>query len=533
MKDWTQLQRELYQNTLKEVRLFLGRQPVALKRYEREFKQDQKHLKASSRSELFKALNHSDFVFFGDFHPLRQSQRLLIRLLREQNLKKPKSLGLEVLRPEHERFLEAWMRKPSFKTETALKKALQLEERWGSSFETYKELFQSCAKLKIEIFGLGTDQKSLVQRDHQAAKNIAKTKSLTWILFGEHHCSRQHIPKLVHHLASQSRILVVQQNDDEATLKYLSKYKPTKPLILRGPDWLPSSKSKQNSKEIHPIVLFHVLHTPLWIKWQSFLERHLRPAGDDEALGEDGVDPQNQISWSVQTLMQFLDDPRYLKNHDPKDVLDFSVIPESDPHFYVSISKLPPKIKRYALAQIQDSGIFVLTEKRRIYLSEMTINACAQAAGSYLYRIWAKVSTQNTPEFYQQCLHEALAFLLSKLLNHSRRARTWKDWQKASQSGTEKKAALAVLSAENFVLHFHRGDRWLKDLGPFRNTTANALGRILGDAAFEAFLAGELSRGRLIRLLTTPTPTDIAAFEVLVELKSIGRPFQPSRGRAF
>lgn len=523
MKEWRQLQKELYQNTLKEVRLYLGRQPKTLERYIRQAKQDPRDLKISNSKELFQNLNESDVVFFGDFHPLRQSQRLLIRLLREKQVKRPKVLGLEILEPRHELLVDRWQKDPTPKNELQLLRGLALDRRWGASFETYKELFKACHTMGIKVRGLGS-QTSLLKRDQFAARKIREFSKPMWILFGEHHCARNHIPRLVHAASPETSILVVQQNDDEATLKFLNKHHPTKPLILEAADWTPRSRVNHAK----PIRLFHILHTPLWIKWQSFLERQLKSPSDDDLLGEDIGDPQNQITWSVQTLIQFLEDPRYPKSLRRNDVLDFTVIVEGDPLFYRGLAHFQKTLKTKALSQLRDSGVFIDLSKRRIFLSELTLNACAQAAGSYLYQVWVKYEAAEAG-FYRQTLQEALSFFLSKLLNHSRRAKSMLEWDRLSRINNDRVAKAMIRSKK--LLELFEDKETLKSIRSLSSATTVGLGRAIADLAFEAFLSGEFSRGRLIRLVSNSVKSELEAFHILVELRSVGAPFQPHRAK--
>jgi hypothetical protein len=263
------------------------------------------------------------------------------------------------------------------------------------------------------------------------------------------------------------------------------------------------------------------------VKWQSFLERQLKGFSEEDLLGEDVGDPQNQISWSVQTLIQFLEDPRYPKTMRKKDVLDFTVIFEGDSLFYRSLAHFSKTLKVRAIKQIQDSGIFIDLQKRRIFLSELTLNACAQAAGSYLYQVWSKHDTENAG-FYRQTLQEALSFFLSKLLNHSRRAKSLSEWMKLARSN--ERIAKAIMNSQKLLFVF-QDPATLKAIRPFMSSTSVGLGRAIADLAFEAFLSGEFSRGRLIRLVSNPVKTELDAFHTLVELRSVGAPFQPERSK--
>src|SRR5690606_24669085 len=131
--------------------------------------------------------------------------------------------------------------------------------------------------------------------DRHASQVIGKMPTPAWILFGEFHCARNQIPKKLFKLKPNSKITDIQQNEDRLALKRLKDFGSKKTLIF-----------KSGSK--HPIQLFCLLHTPLWVKWQSYLDHAGRIDEQKEPL-----DVHEQISWSIETLYQFLDDPRYPK----------------------------------------------------------------------------------------------------------------------------------------------------------------------------------------------------------------------------
>jgi hypothetical protein len=298
-------------------------------------------------------------------------------------------------------------------------------------------------------------------------------------------------------------------------LKRLATTTTKKSLVL---------KSKRDRMGIE---LYCVLHTPLWVKYQSYLEQHLHASDQDEF---EALDAHEQISWSLKTLAQFLNDPRYPTRIVEKDLLDFSVFCADDDNFFKSISKFPTQERSLALSQIKSSGVAVLIQRRYLYISEVTINSCAQVAGLYLYLMWSHTRFTKS-DFFKRTLAEALGFFMSKLLNHSRRATPWRKWALLKKTSQKKREAAAVLQSQSFVSKLDNRSHWTKKLSPFEDQSAVALGRNLADAAFEAFLTGEFSQPRLIRLMKTPVKDEREAYQILVELKSVSAAFAGSESK--
>ncbi len=536
MSDWIRLQKNLYASVKKEVEFHLQPPKSSFKNYEQSFRADQKRWDETSEKELMRALRDADFVLIGDFHTLRQSQRLLLRLLKNKQLQKPDVLGLEALSVSHTRSLEKWLHRPTAANEERLRSDLQPEKRLGSAWSTYREIFLECQRLEIETLALSPASwsgKSLQERDRFAAKRLASClKRRTWILFGELHCATAHLPTLIHRQFPKAKIVVLQQNLDEVTLKYLPKLQRKPTLVLE------SSSSRNQS-----IKLFCLLHTPLWIKWQSFLERQVH-GQTEPMLVEDAVealDPYDQIRWSLTTLLKFLHDPRYPLDRSKDRLLDFHVVGPQPQQLASSIRRLSGLDRRQVERDLEISRTAVVADRRIILLAELTFNACSHAAATYLYRILSKTkpptSSRIPEQFYSLCLAEAISFFLSKILNHSRRAPSWKAWQNASFGASAKRGqeARAVLKARDFIAHppLGSGDRWIKGLHPHTLKVSIALSHILADTLFEAFLSGEFSRSRLTRILMTPISSERYAFETLVEFASVGRAFESPRIHLF
>lgn len=513
MKEWIQLQRDLYKSTWNEIRRSIHFKSKTLARYEAVFRRDQVAFNRTMRERLVKAMNEASFVFVGDFHTLHQSQRLLLRFLRDRDIKKPQNLGLEVLHDEHLKYLHAFLKDPSETKSQILRDQLRLEERFGASFETFKELFLACHKAGVKLIPLHSKAKEPSDRDRDAAKRLLRLTGRIWVLMGEYHCARPHLPHQLQILLKKKLpFVILQQNDDHLSLKSLKDLSRKKTLIFEA----------KATKRYPQMRLFCVLHTPPWIKWQSFLQRHILNENPESEL--DSQSAHDQLTWSLRTLLKFFDDPRYVWPVSESELMDFSVHSPNDPSFESSTRSLRPRERKFVLRGLREKRIVYIARRRRLYIGELNINTCAQAAGMLLYQNWAHIHDEGRGLF-SDILVESIGFLLSKLLNHSRRALRRRDWEHLLHTPARSVEARAVLHSLRFSSALKRESTWLKTLRPFSNEALLALSRMLADAAFEAFLVGELSRARLIRILTTPLESEEQAFETLMEFKSLGRSF--------
>lgn len=503
MKEWFNFQERLYRRVQDELKSVLKKKTKAIANYEAEYLKDQKSYELSHIRSLYRSLRESDFVFIGDFHSLKQSQRLVLRLLRDPKVRKPQCLALELIPPEIEERIRELCEKPNKKRELELFQKLKLEEEWGSSSEIYLEIFRQAYEHNIQIVGLDEGRTGLKIRDRKAARRLAKLESKTWVLMGAFHCARAHLPQELQKLRPEVKISVLQQNDDRLGLKYLKKLEHRSNLIFKAP--------KKKS-----IELFCILHTPLWVKWQSYLDAH-------NSLEESRIDfnAQDQIIWSVQTLAQFLEDPRYPWSQNINDLIDFAVITMDDDNFHSSLRKTKTKERRRLLQELEIRRTAISSDLRRVYLSEVTINSCAQAAGAYLHRCLSG-STATPKDFFLNVWIEAVSFFLSKLLNHSRKAKHWVDWEALAENSLHAKH---VLKSRSFVQHLHDHKLWAKSFKSKAPEVSRDLARVLADSAFEAFLAGEFSKQRLNRLILKHIDSETEAFEHLVELKLLGESF--------
>lgn len=475
MRDWFDLQNKLFKNISSDLRSKLKEPSKSLQRYQREYERDFKQMRLSQYSQLVQNMNRADIVLIGDFHSLRQSQRLLLKLLRDPRVRPPTSVGFEVLPPEQEASVN---RLPSLskRARLNLQESLAIETDFGSSFTNYEEVFETLSEKQIQIFGIKTKSTQLKSRDQFAAERISQFEGPTWILAGEFHCSSTHLPLEIHKINKKLKICVVHQNVDRLHLQYLNKMTLARDLVLE----------KHFSSHLK---MFCVLHTPLWVKWQSYLQNHIERENELHP-----IDPRDQIEWSLKELQQFFEDPRYPNQIGIEELLDFQVFSAEDESFAGSLKSLSQQQSHEVMRNLGLSKVAILESRHLIYLSESNLNSCAQAAGAYLFYRWTKAKLRPEDE-YDFILREFYSFFLSKILNHSR------------------KATRFITAPKN------------------RSEVLIGFARQLADSCFEAFLAGEFSKQRIIRQLSQPSRSSQMRLLHLLELYSVAQDFDLSNRR--
>lgn len=504
LKEWIELQLALQRKLQRELKQSQILED-SLNQYAKFFHRDFKKMQRVEASSFHQALLKADALFVGDFHSLGQSQKFLLRLLRDKNIRKPEFIGLEALDPKDEKILHRLLSNPNNLTEKMVKKILPIDD-WGSSWQNYREIFLECCKNSIAIIGLRSEKKSLTQRDEEAAKRISQLSGPSWIFFGEFHCARSHLPAKLRSMDSKKKIVVLQQNEDRLLASHLHEIGTKRCLYFQ-------------SKSPSPITLFCALHTPAWVKWQSYLDQQTRIQGDESLISA-----QEQIHWSLETLWTFLKDPRYPQTKNLGDLLDVNVIAIHDEDFDLSVKSLSASQKKEFLRSIEFTRVASFSNDRKIFITETTINSCAQAAAAYLYQSWSGQSLIYK-NFLQSTLTESLCFFLTKILNHSRKTKPWHELR-----SLDKDLASAVWRGRNSISVFSTKKDFLLSQRKEWIAGGVQLGRIFADLLFEAFLAGEFSKARLNRFLTQAPRNEKEIIERLIEIQSVGKSFEaPSR----
>ena len=139
-------------------------------------------------------MEQAQFIFVGDFHALRQSQKSQLRLLKGLNSPKDLILCVEFIEARHQKHMDAYL--AGKMSEREFLQAVEWKRNWGFPFDHYRPLIRFAQKNKVRIFGVnlrleGRSLKTLRKRDAFSAKKIAEIHRFfpakkIFVTFGEH-----------------------------------------------------------------------------------------------------------------------------------------------------------------------------------------------------------------------------------------------------------------------------------------------------------------------------------------------------------
>lgn len=397
-----------------------------LKAYKKEFKS---YNKISKKSELIDAVLKSDIVFNGDYHTLKQSQRIPIRILREVVKNRPKIvLATEVVMMKHQRHLDDFMEDRT--TEEQFLERIDYKKNWGFEWKNFLPWFDFAKKNNLKMVGLNTGKtgKNLKERDKRGADLIVGLsmlypKHLIYAIFGDLHMGRDNLPgevaKLLTAYGIKRKILTIFENSETIY-------------------WLLANKGLEEKVDVVKLraEAYCVLNVPPWVKLQShtnWIEQNAELQVSDESEWHDDeprtfVDYTDQVYSYIQTIANYFDLPS--KNLDSFSVYtmdDFSFIEKLEKSKKYSKSKI-----KYLLSLIEQSQSFFIPGENIIYLVGLSINGVAEEATKFIYSNcsgFKAYSLEPLLMFLQTTFLESLGYFGSKLINHKRKCDQIKDFK--------------------------------------------------------------------------------------------------------
>lgn len=381
-----------------------------------------------SATDLIKYVLSCDIVYHGDYHSLRQSQRSVLRVLREIAGKRSVILCLEMFQRPDQRHLDRFMR-----NELSLKSFLtkiEYRKKWGFNFDNWKPIIDLCKHYKIPIFGInaapeGTDP--LPARDRSAAVTIGtlvmrNPGALVYVVDGDYHVSPNHLPALVDKKLKvfdlETKRAIIYQNDADLYWQLAEQHKEDADVLQIDDESFciinttPANKLQSYLNWLeYSEDAFHPLHA----KWDDL-------SSDSETTTIPGL---------VMTICSVLELP-YPENALSRlevfygNQLDFmGTIDRSE-----ELSGLLPQIRRKLR---MEEGFLIEYEKGGavnylIYLPHSSLNMAAEEATHFLNAVirGPRRNTTSTPfdDFYCTAMTEAIGFFGSKLINERRKSPT-------------------------------------------------------------------------------------------------------------
>lgn len=484
--EWLNTRSQLLRSVKRRVRLLLGNPASEIqiysKKYDREF---QKNWKISSRQELLHEIQTSQLVFAADFHAHAQAQRTHLRVLRSLPSNLKVVIGVECVEEKYQLELDKFISgKVAEKTFLA---KVKWSKNWGFNWEHYKPIFELAKQKKYRVLALNkltgqTKRKSLKKRERFASQLIASnlkadSKSLYYIIFGEFHLARAHLPNEVFQsLGFKPKYVILYQNSEKIYFKLAKKNLENEIDVVR------LSKNQ-----------FCIINSPPWVKWQSYLislEKKLDLDLDDIEGGENYIDV-------FLSQLKFLG--KEFKIPTFENELTICLPGEWKASRFNNKKNENDLIRHYILSE---HG-FVYPSEGIVYLPRLSLNHVSSMTGQWLLIKNANIKKQywKMPEDFERLVFiEAIGFFASKLINPARKQDTLEDLK--SEVGKSKKSQLEVLKLclsykrrELFGFSNYRSPKLYKPRHKASYyESAKKLGALLGEQMFWGYRNGYLQR---------------------------------------
>ncbi len=514
-----------------------------LERYEEEYLREISDFeRVATKEELITEIILSDIVFIGDFHTLRQSQKIPQRILSKviindlyKTQKKGIVLCMEAFLTEHQRFINLYIKDKI--SEKEFLNAIDYEKTWGQNWKHYKTIIDFAKSCAIKIFGINTlpnnSTNSLELRDKFALEKIIELfldfpKHLIVVFYGDAHITYCHIPqKLIEFMKRKFRrqitYLIVHQNSDSIYWK-LAK--------LGLADIIDAVYIKPN--------IYCIINTTPIAKLQSQINWYENNEELKCVLHPEWCEPEESLSNLCDEVKDIIDELINFLNI-KMDCDDFSIL---SIHNIKDLEQvLPDNITEEEIKKIEEiilkNESYFIPKRNIIILSNYSINHVTEEAMHYIHSKLAKFLTfdklNSTDKFYCTIIYEAIGFCGSKIINHKRKCYKIKDFYDyilylKNRKIKDTKTAILKEATKKVIKHYEMEQLLLnrgktKKMGKYYDmkfsvfiTVTHALGYILGDKLFEGLMNGFISKEYFIKLLKTKIDTKGTAKNIWQQL---------------
>jgi hypothetical protein len=533
------LQKRIYRSLQKQADRLLGEMPEAIRRYEREYREDFKRVPRRPREvkkdELIEEIRQNDVTLIGDFHTFSQAQRTALRLLREA-VKRDETwyLGLEMF-PSHfqdalDRFQGGTLSEEHFLEE------IGYESEWGFPWSHYSPIIYWAIRKGVKLIALNrprtlrrveeSDENELKERDRWAvgiitdlfqAARASRTKLRMVVLYGELHVGRKHLPASLHEiskpvLGQSLRTLAIHQNYDELYWRIarqgrelnveVIRLRKKSYCVLSSPPWARLQSVINWAEGISPVAT------------RSDLGKLVEPSvdfEDDEEIDE--LDPYSLMKQYGEIIAEFFSLPR------PSfDSIEAYTIRNADFAERLRDVDLSPMMKRILKYHVLHNHRIYLPSAHFAYLATPNENGSAEIAAIHIFSSVTRDSDEASSRkdgdsfgFYRWILENAFGFLGSLIINPRRKCDLIADHQKRilelerdldQTYPHEKEArelAVELLSPE---ADFSRLDRFFRNpkLAPALYFAARYVGFALAKQVQRSLLEEEIGLAELKRI---------------------------------
>ena len=497
--------------------------------------------KKCTQTELMKACKKSNVILYGDFHTHRQSQRGLVRLmrqLRELLPTRPIVLGMECFKERDTELIRKYLLGEL--SEAKFLRKTQYANDWGFPWNNYRMILETARDLNIAVRGINgpeAGRDSLKLRDRLAGRIITNTiendpKALFLCMIGEHHLADNHLPLEIERFGKI----------DHGPLNVIRILNNIDQYFFHKPSTTSMHHHVSEILRLRP-NMFCIMNSPPWIKWRSFAmweemrQMSFESAGDGETedliYTEDAFDLDLQFLSLAETLSQFLG-LRLSKQAKSCFMIEYN--PENQRLIEIQKSnKLSSMELESALQRVGMDGFYLFSKINRIVFSDLTLNHLAEAAGQFVQSSISNIDDQDLHSgeaFFRRVLKNAAGMIAGKILNPRRKGPTvqgmkqfFKNVDGQRLSGPMKirrDTSRQILQIHQWATAFHKfeAERYAPSLLYKMDEKKNFeisrnLGLILGQCLYEKNLAEQLPKGMLHDFFSKPLgghPSALHAF---------------------
>ncbi len=554
-KQLLRIQKSSYRRKLREARATLEASPQVV-RYGKEYGRCLRTYTAvSSWSEVMRKVCAADVAYHGDYHPLRHSQRSILRVLQEATVKRRIVLCLEMFHQADQKWLDQFM--AGNLEERVFLRRIRYARKWAYNWNPWKRILDFCREQHIPVLGINLETRdpdsSLPARDAFAAQIIGQALirhagSLVYVVDGDYHVAPGHLPAEV-----------------EKRLKPLG-VRPQKVILYQNAENLYWKLAQAGHEEAEALQIsdeaFCLMNTVPTTKLQAYLdwlhfaeEEGYAPVRGNwaELSGEDYLDQIHALIADLKRLLGIELSEEKLsrltvyssRNFDFAEVIAMHPVIEKD------LSRIEGKISRGEgfLLEIDDGD----QPSYVIYLQAANVNQAAEEATHFLnasLRGPLRKALSPLDRFYREALTEALGFFGSKMINERRKVVS--EWAiriylgRARKQGAGDREGADNVAIGRFLLQHHHLEGREAALETFRSkfaalyagrgarphAAATQLGYMLGNKLFYAVKKGYLPLTLIRELFFRSLEKNGEAFSVYQELSRRLQKLHADHGRA-
>lgn len=525
------IQKQIFRKNQKiiEESILVSEQGFA--KYEQNYlKRVQSFRSVADAEELKKSLARADWIYLGDYHTNRQSQRALLRLLKMMIGQTDRFvICLEFLQKRHQphadRFLQGKMSVTTFLKRINLRKHFYFD-----LWENFEPIFDFAKYYQLDVYGIESAPfgAGLKKRDEAMAKTLAEIHALRpdykkIVFVGDLHIAPDNLPKQVAKAIADSydsgRELFLYQNSEKIYWRLAEAQLEDKVEVVRLDD-----KS------------FCLINTPPIVWQQSYLNWLENEEGEI-----DYQDPKHSFLDLADRIARFLG-IRLPKAKDEVEVftcgdLSFLERLEEDPDFSA-------RERRMIQKQVELSESYYIPKHKWVYLANVSLNHAAEEATHFIRHLVAgdEFARSHEDAFYANVLHEAIGFFGSKIINQKRKCMRVEDFRSLIEyfkknrvprdRGFELEVAHMVIEVKK---HEKRGLPVANAGSIYRRHelffgVTHALGYMLGEILYHAMLQGKFGKREIGKLFRDPFREEGAPYRAYAKLlKKFGKVPLPQR----